>query len=100
MAGNQKQPATSGSTASVEQLTGQVDALQARIKTLEERLEKLEKNKAIHLLSPTPEIFIPSPHFTTPPRSELGPNRPPNALGERQFNRLKYYFIPLKTKEN
>lgn len=100
----EKQPVSAGVKADavkmdVGQLTQEVTALQARIKALEERLGKLEKAEPFKLVT-APPVINPAPQSITIPQIAADPNRPPNAWGEREFNGLKYYLIPLGAQEN
>jgi hypothetical protein len=98
-ASDQKQLSQTDSKTDVGQLTQQVTFLQARIKTLEERLAKLEKDRTIKLVN-SPLVANPAPNSITIPGVGADPNRPPNALSEREFNGLKYYMIPLRAETN
>lgn len=91
----------------IEKLAKKIDALQAKVKTLEEKVQKLEhwKVSPIWTFPPlasnsAPQTQSPPPAFMLPPGSRLlqpkaNQNRPPNAWGEREFNGLTYYIVPL-----
>ena len=100
LAASEKQSVPTGSKTDVGQLTQQIDSLQARIKTLEERLAKLEKDRTFKAVTLPPSVVQPSPNSIQIPGAVADPNRPPNAWGEREFNGLKYYLIPLGTEGN
>ena len=100
LAAGEKQSAPTDAKTEVGQLTQQVNSLQARIKTLEERLEKLEKERIIKLQTSSPPVINPTPNFMQLPGTVADSNRPPNALGEREFNGLKYYMVPLNAGGN
>jgi hypothetical protein len=98
-AAGQKQLSQTDSKTDVGQLAQQVITLQAKIKILEERLAKLEKDRTIRLVN-TPLVANPAPNSIPIPGVGVDPNRPPNALSEREFNGLKYYMIPLRAEAN
>lgn len=96
-AAGQKESPQAGSKPDVGQLTQQIISLQERIKLLEERLAKLEKDRTIKLVA-SPSVINPAPNAIPLPGTLADPNRPPNALGEREFNGLRYYMIPLSAQ--
>lgn len=113
LAAEQKQtPQAAPTTADIEKLAKKIDALQAKVKTLEEKVEKLEhwKVSPIWTFPPlasnsVPQTLSPPRGFTLPPGLTLphpkaDANRPPNAWGEREFNGLTYYIVPLSGGEN
>ena len=100
LAAGEKQQAAASSNADVQKLTQQVDSLQAKIKILEERIAKLEKWNVMKVVTLPPLAANPAPHSMTIPGANIDPNRPPNAWGEREFNGMKYYLMPLSAGEN
>ncbi len=100
LAAGEKQSVPTDAQTDAGRLTQQIDTLQARIKSLEERLEKLEKERIIKLQTSSPPIINPTPNFMQLPGTVADPNRPPNAWGEREFNGLKYYMMPLNAGGN
>lgn len=98
LAADQKQSGQTTPKTDIEKLTKRIDALQAKVKALEERVGELEKWKVAPVL--TPLAGNPAPQILAAPQANVDPNRPPNALSEREFNGMKYYLMPLSSGDN